>query len=85
VFKVFLCVVDEGSKNQIKMYKLAILALVVVLASVACAQILLGSPAYGLNGPNFHGPFASSATTGIRRYGSTAGFLAAAPIGAYYI
>lgn len=28
----------------------------------------------GISGPSFHNPFAASANTDIRRYGSTAGF-----------
>ncbi|OXA50368.1 uncharacterized protein LOC110853972 [Folsomia candida] len=60
---------------------------VLALLAVASAQLSYTS---GVSGPNFHNAFASSASTGIRRYGSTAGLAyAAAPayaaaIPAYY-
>jgi len=47
---------------------------VLALIAMASAQFLYS----GVNGPNFHNAFASSASTGIRRYGSTAGFVAPA-------
>jgi len=55
---------------------------------VASSQYLggyLGLGDYGHNGynygsaPSLHGPFSSSVNTGIRRFGSTAGYVAAAP------
>ncbi len=63
------------------------LQVIVVLAliAVASAQLLYAG---GFNGPNFHNAFASSSQTGIRRYGSTAGYIPtygyAAAVPAYF-
>ena len=60
---------------------------VLALIAIASAQLLYS----GVSGPSFHGPYASSASTGIRRFGSTGGYIAApafgyaaAPAAAYY-
>jgi hypothetical protein len=58
-----------------KMMKYVIVVL--ALIAVASAQLLTYG-AYGYNSANLHPGFASSTSTGIRRFGSTAGYLAPA-------
>ncbi|OXA50286.1 hypothetical protein Fcan01_15291 [Folsomia candida] len=70
-------------KHNFAMFRFVLVVL--ALIAVASAQLLYTS---GVSGPNFHNAFASSASTGIRRYGSTAGLAYAAPayaaVPAYY-
>jgi len=59
------------------------LQVIVVLALIAfaSAQFLYSG---GVSGPSFHNAYAASANTAIRRYGSTAGIIAAPAYAAYY-
>jgi len=54
-------------------------ALILVLVAAASAQFLLAGYPGAVSGPRYHNAFAASADTGIRRYGFTGGYYAAAP------
>jgi hypothetical protein len=64
-------------KVDLQMFQLFFLfyQVIVVLAliAVASAQLLYS----GVSGPSYHNAFAASANSGIRRFGSTGGFVAA--------
>lgn len=60
---------------------------ILALIAVASAQYLYADRGYHHGGhdtaPSFHAPWASSTSTGIRRYGSTAGGYAYGAAGIY--
>jgi len=60
------------------------LIITLALVAVATAQYLaVGGYEHG-SAPSIHSPFASSTSTGIRRYGSTAGYYGGVPAAVGY-